>query len=87
MAVAIIGGTITSTFLTLLMVPSFYDSIEIARDRMLAKFHRRESRWNTAVAFTLTFFEAILALLGLRLLWRGLLKLRGLPRGRRAQAL
>lgn len=87
MAVAIIGGTITSTFLTLLMVPSFYDSIEIARDRMLAKFRRRESRWNTAVAFTLTFFEAILALLGLRLLWRGLLKLRGLPRGRRAQAL
>ncbi|MFN5049094.1 efflux RND transporter permease subunit [Roseateles sp.] len=87
MAVAIIGGTITSTFLTLLMVPSFYDSIEIARDRMLAKFRRRESRWNTAAAFTLTFFEAILALLGLRLLWRGLLKLRGLPRGRRAQAL
>ena len=38
MAVAIIGGTITSTFLTLLMVPSFYDSIEIARERMVAKF-------------------------------------------------
>ncbi|HEX2011347.1 MAG TPA: efflux RND transporter permease subunit, partial [Roseateles sp.] len=38
MAVAIIGGTITSTFLTLLMVPSFYDSIEIAKDRMIAKF-------------------------------------------------
>ncbi|MGZ5082259.1 MAG: efflux RND transporter permease subunit, partial [Usitatibacter sp.] len=33
MAVAIIGGTITSTLLTLLVVPTFYDSIEIARDR------------------------------------------------------
>jgi HAE1 family hydrophobic/amphiphilic exporter-1 len=31
MAVAIIGGTITSTLLTLLVIPSFYDSIEIAR--------------------------------------------------------
>ena len=29
MAVAIIGGTITSTLLTLLVIPSFYDSIEI----------------------------------------------------------
>jgi HAE1 family hydrophobic/amphiphilic exporter-1 len=37
MAVAIIGGTITSTFLTLLVIPSFYDSIEIAHDRFLAK--------------------------------------------------
>ncbi|HSI54144.1 MAG TPA: efflux RND transporter permease subunit, partial [Ramlibacter sp.] len=34
MAIAIIGGTITATFLTLLVVPAFYDSIEIARDRM-----------------------------------------------------
>jgi multidrug efflux pump subunit AcrB len=32
MAVAIIGGTITSTLLTLLVVPTFYDSIEIARE-------------------------------------------------------
>ena len=29
LAVAIIGGTITSTLLTLLVVPTFYDSIEI----------------------------------------------------------
>ena len=35
MAVAIIGGTITSTLLTLLVVPTFYDSIEIWRDRMV----------------------------------------------------
>ncbi|MDF3036005.1 MAG: efflux transporter permease subunit [Paucimonas sp.] len=34
MAVAIIGGTITSTILTLLVVPTFYDSIESARERL-----------------------------------------------------
>ena len=70
MAVAIIGGTITSTFLTLLVIPSFYDSIEIARDRMLAKFARRRERWNALAAFVLTFVEAVLALLGVRLVWR-----------------
>ena len=41
MAVAIIGGTIVSTMLTLLVVPSFYDSIEIARERAGIKFHAR----------------------------------------------
>ena len=46
MAVAIIGGTITSTLLTLLVVPTFYDSIEIARERAIAKFHGRAQRWN-----------------------------------------
>src|SRR5438093_3645235 len=35
MAVAIIGGTITSTFLTLLIIPSFYDSIENWRDAFM----------------------------------------------------
>jgi HAE1 family hydrophobic/amphiphilic exporter-1 len=43
MAVAIIGGTITSTMLTLLVIPSFYDSIEIWRDRLLGLFRRRRS--------------------------------------------
>jgi HAE1 family hydrophobic/amphiphilic exporter-1 len=70
MAVAIIGGTITSTFLTLLVIPSFYDSIEIARDRMVAKFGRRQARWNPFFAFVVTFLEAIATLLMLRLLWR-----------------
>jgi HAE1 family hydrophobic/amphiphilic exporter-1 len=40
MAVAIIGGTITSTLLTLLVIPSLYDSIENARDRAVARFKR-----------------------------------------------
>ncbi|MES2786288.1 MAG: efflux RND transporter permease subunit [Pseudomonadota bacterium] len=70
MAIAIIGGTITSTLLTLLVVPAFYDSIEIARDRMLAKFHRRTGRHNLVVAFGLTIVEALLALTLVRGLYR-----------------
>ena len=76
LAVAIIGGTITSTLLTLLVVPTFYDSIEIARDRMFAKFQRRLQVRHVAIAFVTTFSEAILTLLGIRALWRGLLRLR-----------
>jgi len=75
MAVAIIGGTITSTLLTLLVVPTFYDSIEITRDSMVNKYKMREARWNTAVAFVLTFVEAILALTFVRLVYRLLKKL------------
>src|SRR5690349_23966864 len=41
MAVAIIGGTITSTFLTLLVIPSFYDSVELNTDRARLKFEAR----------------------------------------------
>jgi hypothetical protein len=70
MAVAIIGGTITSTMLTLLVVPTFYDSIEITKDSMIAKFQLRAARWNSAVAFLLTFVEAILALVFVRLVYR-----------------
>jgi hydrophobe/amphiphile efflux-1 (HAE1) family protein len=70
LAIAIIGGTITSTILTLLVVPTFYDSIEIAHDRMLAKFHRRAQRWNVVVAFVMTFVEALLTLTFVRFLYR-----------------
>ncbi|HAT30578.1 MAG TPA: AcrB/AcrD/AcrF family protein [Janthinobacterium sp.] len=70
LAIAIIGGTITSTILTLLVVPTFYDSIEISRDRALAKFHRRAGRWPVLVAFFLTLLEAVLTLLFLRLVYR-----------------
>lgn len=41
LAVAIIGGTITSTILTLLMIPTFYDSVETLREKIVARFHRR----------------------------------------------
>ena len=74
LAIAIIGGTITSTILTLLVVPTFYDSIEIARDGALAKFQRRATRWPVLVAFFLTLGEAVLALLFVRLVYRVLKK-------------
>jgi len=76
LAIAIIGGTITSTILTLLVVPTFYDSIEIARDGALAKFRRRAARFNPALAFLLTLFEALLALAGVRMAYRALARLR-----------
>ena len=47
MAVAIIGGVITSTFLTLLVIPSFYDSIETCarpRDRQVPSPRRTAQR-------------------------------------------
>ena len=47
MAVAIIGGTITSTLLTLLVIPSFYDSIETTRDRIVGFFRRQSATWKT----------------------------------------
>lgn len=72
LAVAIIGGTVTSTMLTLLVVPTFYDSIEIARDRALAKFRARELRWNALLAFITTLVEAVLTLLLARSVWRQL---------------
>ncbi|WP_317204967.1 efflux RND transporter permease subunit [Janthinobacterium sp.] len=86
LAIAIIGGTITSTILTLLVVPTFYDSIEIARDGAMAKFRRRAARWPVLLAFLMTFVEALLALLFVRLLYRLLMKLVGLLTGRGRQA-
>jgi HAE1 family hydrophobic/amphiphilic exporter-1 len=70
MAVAIIGGTITSTLLTLLVIPSFYDSIETSRDRMVAKFQSRAARWPAVLAFTVTAAEALATLLMWRWIWR-----------------
>ncbi|UVW30030.1 efflux RND transporter permease subunit [Massilia sp. H6] len=75
LAIAIIGGTITSTLLTLLVVPTFYDSIEIARDRMFAKFQRRAARYNVLAAFFVTFVEALLTLLMVRLLVRTVVRI------------
>jgi HAE1 family hydrophobic/amphiphilic exporter-1 len=84
LAIAIIGGTITSTLLTLLVVPTFYDSIEIARDRMFAKYGRRAERWNAFFAFTITFIEAILTLIFVRLIYRLLKQLVYLVMGKKA---
>jgi predicted RND superfamily exporter protein len=70
MAVAIIGGVIVSTLLTLLVVPSFYDSIEISRERAAAKFHARTELGNPVVAFLMTFGEALITLVGIRAIFR-----------------
>ncbi|HEY8026989.1 MAG TPA: efflux RND transporter permease subunit [Burkholderiaceae bacterium] len=59
MAVAIIGGTITSTLLTLLVVPTFYDSIEIWWERISGKYVMRSERWNPGLAFFVTFIEVV----------------------------
>jgi hydrophobic/amphiphilic exporter-1 (mainly G- bacteria), HAE1 family len=75
LAIAIIGGTITSTLLTLLVVPTFYDSIEIARDRMLAKIRARSGRMNDALAFVITLVEAALTLTFMRLIYRAVMRL------------
>ena len=84
MAVAIIGGTITSTLLTLLVIPSFYDSIEIKRDHAIAKFQRRALRWNSALAFVVTLLEAIAALTLSRFAYRMLRRAWHATLGRRA---
>ena len=86
LAVAIIGGTITSTFLTLLVVPTFYDSIEFARERMGRKFRARSERWSMLPAFLATFVEAILALTFVRLIWRSLVRAFRFATGRRPAA-
>ena len=75
LAVAIIGGTITSTLLTLLVVPTFYDSIEISKDRFFAKLQQRSTRMNSLVAAILTAIEAVLTLLLVRWAFRMIVKL------------
>ncbi|MBH9553840.1 efflux RND transporter permease subunit [Inhella gelatinilytica] len=59
MAVAIIGGTITSTVLTLLMVPSFYDSLEIFKGKMAANFRTRFAARGRGYALGVTGLEVI----------------------------
>jgi len=80
MAVAIIGGIITSTALTLLVIPSFYDSIEIASERAKLKAGARAALGNPVVAFAVTFVEVLLALTLLRFLYRAARRLLNLQR-------
>ncbi|MES2320083.1 MAG: efflux RND transporter permease subunit [Pseudomonadota bacterium] len=70
LAIAIIGGTITSTILTLLVVPTFYDSIEIKRDHMGEKYQRRAVRFGAVPAFFATFVEFVLFLTFIRFIYR-----------------
>jgi len=81
MAVTIIGGTITSTMLTLLVIPCFYDSIEMMRERMLARLPRRAERFTAAGAVVLTVLEFAAFLTGLRFVYRLVRRAFGRPTG------
>lgn len=81
MAVTIIGGTITSTMLTLLVIPCFYDSIEMMRERLVLKFNRRSERWTAVGGFVLTLLEFVAFLTTLRFFWRLGRRALGLPTG------
>ena len=81
MAVTIIGGTITSTMLTLLVIPCFYDSIEMMRERMVARFHARSERFTAVGALVLTLLEFAAFIVGVRFVYRALRRLCGLPTG------
>jgi len=70
MAVAIIGGTIVSTMLTLLVVPSFYDSIEIASERRRVKFRARAAYMNPVLAYLITLGERWATILFIRFFYR-----------------
>ena len=78
MAVAIIGGTIVSTMLTLLVVPSFYDSIEIARERAGIKFRARAAYRNPILAFLITAGEVFATLYFFRFFFRVVRSILGL---------
>jgi hypothetical protein len=69
--------------LTLLVVPTFYDSIEIAKDRMAAKFRRRVVRFTALPAFVMTFVEAILTIVMVRFVFRMIVKAGRFATGRR----
>jgi hydrophobe/amphiphile efflux-1 (HAE1) family protein len=86
LAIAIIGGTITSTILTLLVVPTFYDSIEIKSDSMARKFHSRVERFTAIPAFVMTLVEVILFLTFIRLIYRLVMRLVRLVMGRGGKA-
>ena len=81
MAVTIIGGTITSTLLTLLVIPCFYDSIEMMRERKVRKFARRSERFTPVGAFVLTLLEFVAFLTTARFLYRAGRRALGLPTG------
>jgi HAE1 family hydrophobic/amphiphilic exporter-1 len=81
MAVTIIGGTITSTLLTLLVIPCFYDSIEMMRERMVIKFARRSELFTAVGGFVMTLLEFLAFLTTLRFFYRAVRRAFGLPTG------
>jgi hypothetical protein len=56
----------------LLVVPSFYDSIESASERMRTKIQARSTRFHPSLALVVTMLEALSTLLLLRFVLRSL---------------
>jgi HAE1 family hydrophobic/amphiphilic exporter-1 len=81
MAVTIIGGTITSTMLTLLVIPCFYDSIEMMRERMLMRLPRRMERFSAVGGFLMTVLEFVAFLTCVRFVYRLIRRILRLPTG------
>jgi len=54
------------------VIPSFYDSIEIARERAKLKAAARAATRNPLLAYVSTVLEAVLTLMLLRFLYRSL---------------
>lgn len=80
LAVAIIGGTITSTILTLLMIPTFYDAISNAQERLIAKYLRLAPVRGSVRTFIMLSFETLFTFFGVRWVVRSLVKLIQKPR-------
>ena len=70
MAVTIIGGTITSTLLTLLVIPCFYDSIEMMSVRLGEKFARRSERFTAFGGLVSILLEFVAFLTTVRFFYR-----------------
>ena len=81
MAVTIIGGTITSTLLTLLVIPCFYDSIEMMSVRAGEKLRRRSERLNPVLAFGAAILEFLAFVTTVRFFYRFVLYAFGFPAG------
>ena len=81
MAVTIIGGTITSTLLTLLVIPCFHDSIEGMAERMAGEWRRRSLRWTAFGGSALTLLEFLAFVTTARFLYRAGRRILGLPAG------
>jgi HAE1 family hydrophobic/amphiphilic exporter-1 len=65
MAVAIIGGTITSTLLTLLVVPCFYDSVQLFWSDIGALFRHVSGRFGAVVGGLAVVGRVLLQVVGL----------------------
>lgn len=70
LAVAIIGGVLTSTVLTLLMIPTFYDGFQSCYEAMQRAYLQRLNAYSPFTARLLITLEALLTLVFIRFVYR-----------------